>query len=112
VLREATRLDPLSFVDLNNLATVYNDRGEYAEAESAASDALTLRPDRVLTLYTLCSAYVGMKRANRAQILVDQLAALGAIDASQACALKNAAAFGRKAEAHTLADNIAARSPI
>ena len=32
VLREATRLDPLSFVDLNNLATVYNDRGEFAEA--------------------------------------------------------------------------------
>ena len=111
VLREATRLDPLSFVDLNNLATVYNDRGEYAEAESAASDALTLHPDRVLTLYTLCSAYVGMKRANRAQILVDQLAALGAIDASQACALQNAAAAGRKAEAHTLADNIAARFP-
>ncbi len=111
VLREATRLDPLSFVDLNNLATVYNDRGEYAEAESAASDALTLRPDRVLTLYTLCSAYVGMKRANRAQILVDQLAALDAIDASQACALQNAAASGRKTEAHTLADNIAGRFP-
>jgi adenylate cyclase len=111
VLREATRLDPLSFVDLNNLATVYNDRGEFAEAESAASDALTLRPDRVLTLYTLCSAYVGMKRANRAQILVDQLAALGATDASQACALKNAVASGRKADAHALADNIAARFP-
>jgi tetratricopeptide (TPR) repeat protein len=110
-LREATRLDPLSFVDLNNLATVYNNRGEYAEAESAANDALALRPDRVLTLYTLCAAYAGMKRANRAQILIDQMSALGAIDAAQACALTNAAVAGRKAEAHGLANALAARFP-
>jgi TolB-like protein/thioredoxin-like negative regulator of GroEL len=110
-LREATRLDPLSFVDLNNLATVYNNRGEYAEAESAANDALALRPDRVLTLYTLCTAYAGMKRANRAQILIDQMSALHATDASEGCALINAANSARKAEAHALADSIAARFP-
>lgn len=110
-LREVTRLDPLSFVDLNNLATVYDDRGEYAEAESAANDALALQPDRALTLYTLCVAYAGMKRANRAQILIDRLLSQEAIDASQGCALRNAIESGRVAEARGLADTIAARFP-
>lgn len=111
VLREATRLDPLSFVDLNNLASVYNNRGEYAEAESAASDALTLLPDRVLTLYTLCSAYAGMKRTNRAQILIDRLLALKALDAAQGCAVLSAAASGSFAEARALTEKIARRFP-
>lgn len=111
VLREATRLDPLSFVDLNNLASVYNNRGEYAEAESAASDALTLLPDRVLTLYTLCSAYAGMKRTNRAQILIDRLLALKALDAAQGCAVLSAAASGSTAEARALTQKIAQRFP-
>jgi tetratricopeptide (TPR) repeat protein len=111
VLREATRLDPLSFVDLNNLASVYNNRGDYAEAESAAKDALTLRPERVLTLYTLCSSYAGMKRTNRAQILIDQLLALQALDASQGCAALSAAGSGRFAEARALTNQIAQRFP-
>jgi tetratricopeptide (TPR) repeat protein len=111
VLREATRLDPLSFVDLNNLASVYNNRGDYAEAESAANDALVLRPDRVLTLFTLCAAYASNKRSNRAQILIDQLAALQALDASQGCAVLSAAASGRFAEARALTDGIAKRFP-
>ena len=111
VLREATRLDPLSFVDLNNLATVYNSRGEYAEAASAAVDALALRPNRVLTIYTLCLAYAGSKRARDAQVLIGQLLTLDAPDASQGCALKNAVASGRIAEAHALADGIARRFP-
>jgi len=110
VLREATRLDPLSFVDLNNLATVYNDRGAFAEAASAANDALALRPGRALTLYTLCVAYSGLGQQDRAQKLVQQLLALQ-IDASQACALKRAAALGRTEEAHALADAIARRFP-
>jgi TolB-like protein len=110
-LREVTRLDPLSFVDLNNLATVYNDRGDYAEAESAANDALALQPARVLTLYTLCSAYAGMNRANRAQILIDQLRSQQALDASQACALKDASMGGHLKEAHALADALAKRFP-
>lgn len=110
-LREATRLDPLSFVDLNNLATSYLGRAEYAEAASAASDALALRPDRALALYTLCSANVGMKRQREAQILIGQLLALHQPEASRGCALKNAAASGRLAEAHALADGIAGRYP-
>jgi tetratricopeptide (TPR) repeat protein len=110
-LREATRLDPLSFVDLNNLATVYNSRGEYAEAASAASDALALRPKRALAIYTLCQAYAGSKRTRDAQVLIGQLLTLDAPDASRGCALKNAVASGRIAEAHTLADEIAARFP-
>jgi len=111
VLREATRLDPLSFVDLNNLATAYNDRGEFAEAVSAANDALALRPGRALTLYTLCVAYAGLGRGDRAQDLVQQLLALHEIDGSQACALRRAAASGRTGDAHALADAIARRFP-
>lgn len=110
-LREATRLDPLSFTDLNNLATVYNDRGEFAEAVSAANDALALRPGRPLTLYTLCVAYAGSGRADRVQNIVQQLQAQHEIDASQACALKRAAASGQMGQAHALADAIAARFP-
>jgi len=111
VLREATRLDPLSFVDLNNLATVYNDRGEFAEAVSAANDALSLRPGRALTLYTLCVAYAGLGRQDRAETLARQLLAQHEIDASQACALKRAVASGATEEAHALADAIARRFP-
>ena len=110
-LREATRLDPLSFVDLNNLATVYNNRGEYAEAASAAGDALALRPNRALTLYTLCQAYVGAKRSRDAQILIGQLLALDEAGASQGCALKNAVSDGNLAEAHLLADRVAKQFP-
>jgi TolB-like protein len=110
-LREATRLDPLSFVDLNNLATVYNDRGEFAEAGSAAGDGLALRPGRALTLYTLCVAYAGERRSDRAADLARQLLALNETAASEACALKRAAALGQKGEAHALADSIAARFP-
>jgi TolB-like protein len=111
VLREATRLDPLSFVDLNNLATAYNDRGQFAEAVSAANDALARRPGRALTLYTLCVAYAGLGRENRAQMLIHQLLDLHEIDASQGCALKSAAAAGRMAESRALADAIAKRFP-
>src|SRR5262249_54077112 len=110
-LREATRLDPLSFVDLNNLATAYNDRGEYAEAVSAANDALALRPGRALTLYTLCVAYAGLGKETRVQTLIRRLRDLKEIDASEAWALKSAAAGGRPAEAHGLADGIAKRFP-
>jgi tetratricopeptide (TPR) repeat protein len=110
-LQEATRLDPLSFVDLNNLATAYNDRSEFAEAVSAANDALGLRPGRALTLYTLCVAYAGLRNENRTQQLIRQLLALHEADASQACALKRAADAGRMAEAHALADAIARRFP-
>jgi adenylate cyclase len=111
MLREATRLDPLSFVDLNNLATVYNSRGEYAEAASAADDALALRPNRALALYTLCLSYVGAKRSRDAQALIAQLLAQSNADASQGCALKNAAAAGNRAEARMLAAGIAKRFP-
>jgi len=110
-LREAIHLDPLAFVDLNNLATIYNLRGRYSDAASAANDALALRPDRELTLYTLCTAYAGMKRTRDAQILVGRLLALDEPDASQACALKSAAAAGNMAEAHALADGLAKRFP-
>lgn len=110
-LREATRLDPLSFVDLNNLATVYNDRGEFAEAVSAANDALVLLPGRALTLYTLCVAYAGFGREDRAQDLARQLLAAHEIDASQGCALKRAAALDHTDEAHALADALARRFP-
>ncbi len=110
-MREATRLDPLSFVDLNNLATVYNARGEYAEAASAASDALVLRPNRTLALYTLCLADVGAKRFRDAQILIGQLLALDEPGGAHGCSLKNAAVAGNRAEAHVLAEEIAKRFP-
>jgi TolB-like protein/cytochrome c-type biogenesis protein CcmH/NrfG len=110
-LREAIHLDPLAFVDLNNLATIYNLRGRYADAVSAANDALALRPDRELTLYTLCTAYAGMRRVRDAQILIGRLLALDEADASQGCALKSAAAMGNMGEAHALADGLARRFP-
>ncbi len=111
-LLEAVRLDPLAFVDLNNLATIYNQRGRFADAVAAANEALALRPDRELTLYTLCAAYAGMKRVRDAQILIGRLLALDEPDASQGCALKNAAAMGHIGEAHTLADGLAKRFPV
>jgi TolB-like protein len=111
-LREAIRLDPLAFVDLNNLATIYNQRGRYADAVSAANDALALRPDRELTLYTLCTAYAGMKRVRDAQLLIGRLLALDEPGASQGCALKSAAALGNMSEAHALAEELARRFPV
>jgi len=110
-LREATRLDPLSFVDLNNLAVSYNGRGEFAEAASAANDALALRPDRPLALYALCAAEAGMKRTNDAQNLIARLLALHEQDASRGCAIRLAAATGRTDQAHALADLLATRFP-
>jgi TolB-like protein len=110
-LREATRLDPLSFVDLNNLATVYNNRGEYAEAASAAGDALALRPNRALTLYTLCQAHAGAKRSRDAQILIAKLLALHEAGASEGCALRNAVSNGNLSMARSLAQRIAAQFP-
>jgi TolB-like protein/cytochrome c-type biogenesis protein CcmH/NrfG len=111
-LREATRLDPLSFVDLNNLATVYNARGEYAEAASAAGDALVLRPNRALALYTLCLADVGAKRFRDAQVLIGQLLALDEPGGAHGCSLKNAEAAGNRTETRLLADEMAKRFPI
>jgi len=110
VLREATRLDPLSFVDLNNLASVYNDRGQYVEAASAAEDALSLKPNRPLALYSLCLAYAGMKRLDRARAVVRQLATLQK-DASAACALKIASLSGDRQHAHRLARTLAGDFP-
>ena len=110
-LREATRLDPLSFVDLNNLATVYLQRNQYTEAASAASDALALKPDRPLALYSLCVANAGMKHVREAQELSRKLEELGQPDASRGCSLEMAAALGQRSAVHALADALAARFP-
>ena len=110
-LREATRLDPLSFVDLNNLATAYLARKQYAEAESAALDALALKPDRPLALYSLCVARAGMKHAHEVQELTHRLTQIRQPDASHGCSIELAAVFGRIADAHALADTIAIRFP-
>ncbi len=88
----------LAFVDLNNLAARYTLRGRYADAASAANDALALRPDRKLTLYTLCSAYAGMKKVRDAQILIGRLLALDEPGASRGCALENAVAMATSAK--------------
>jgi adenylate cyclase len=110
VLREATRLDPLSFVDLNNLAANYNDRGQFARAASAAQDALALRPDRPLTLYSLCWAYAGMNRLKEAQTIADRLENAES-DAADACRLHIAVRSGHFAQARQFAVTIAARFP-
>ena len=111
-LQDAIRLDPLAFVDLNNLAARYTLRGRYADAASAANDALALRPDRKLTLYTLCSAYAGMKHVRDAQILIGRLLALDEPGASRGCALENAVVMDHIGEAHALADGLAKQFPI
>jgi tetratricopeptide (TPR) repeat protein len=110
-LREATKLDPLSFVDLNNLASVYNEAGRYADAAAAASDALKLKPDRPLSLYSLCWAYAGMKDVERSRSLSVELQGLNAADGADACTLRAAAAARNFKEAHRLADALAGRFP-
>jgi len=110
-LREATRLDPLSFVDLNNLASTYIDRGLYVEAASAASDALTLKPNRPLALYSLCWAYAGSKQSDKARKIVAQLSALHKPDAADGCNLFMLSESGDLRRVHALAAAIAARFP-
>ncbi|HEX3653051.1 MAG TPA: tetratricopeptide repeat protein [Rhizomicrobium sp.] len=111
-LREATRLDPLSFVDLNNLATAYNSEGRYLEAVSAARRALALKPDRPLTLYTLCWATAGAKQFDQARQLVQQLSELHQAAAADACTLWTANLGSDLPKAQRLADAIAVRVPV
>lgn len=111
-LRAAIKLDPLSFVDRNNLARVYNYIGDFANASSSAAAALALQPDRPLTLYTLCWAYAGMKRLDQAKTVALKLSQVHESAAAQACALRIAIASGRAAEAHRLADEIAGELPV
>ena len=110
-LREATRLDPLSFVDLNNLATVYYYLGRFKESASAANDSLALKPNRALAIYTLCSAYAGQRRTSDTRILIGQLLVLHEPDASRGCSLRAAVVGGQLQQAHTLADTIAGGFP-
>ncbi len=110
-LQEITRLDPLSFVDLNNLASVYLDRTQYPEAAAAASDALTLKPNRPLALYSLCWAKAGMGDLEKAHALSRQLASINEPAAADACLLRVALATGDIREAHRLADAVARAFP-
>ncbi len=109
---EATRLDPFSFVDLNNLATVYNARGEYRQAASAASAALALRPGRPLALYQLCWAHAGAGQFDEAQQIIRRLSAMNEAGASNACAVMLAARAGRIEEARKHADTVAGMFPV
>lgn len=110
-LLEIARLDPLSFVDRNNLASVYLDSGRYAEAAEAASDALKLKPDRPLSLYSLCWADAGMNKLDLARALVRQLGSLNQSDAAAACSLRVAIEMRDAGEAHKQAARIANNFP-
>ncbi|MFL6691298.1 MAG: hypothetical protein ACJ8IR_14110 [Alphaproteobacteria bacterium] len=110
-LREAIRLDPLSFVDLNNLASAYNDRARYVEGAAAALNSLSLKPDRPLALYSLCWAYAGLNQIDKARGTAHRLLEVGQTDASEACSLWMATLSGDLRRARLLADAAAARFP-
>ncbi len=110
-LQEVIRLDPLSFVDLNNLASAYLDQQRYAEAATAASAALAIKPNRPLTLYSLCWANAGMRDIGKARILSRKLSSFGNSDASSACSLRVALAAGDLARARKAADEVARHFP-
>jgi TolB-like protein len=111
-LKEAIKLDPLSFVDRNNLASQYNYLGQFRDAAGSASAALALRPDRPLYLYTLCWAYAGLGRDGDAREIANRLVAADEPGAADACSLRIAAGIGRARQAHELADRIAGRFPV
>jgi tetratricopeptide (TPR) repeat protein len=110
-LQEITRLDPLSFVDLNNLASVYLDQGENMEAVAAATAALKLKPDRPLALYSLCWGDAAIGNFQAARRLSRNLARLGRFDASDACSLRIAVALDDTGLAARLAEEVANRFP-
>jgi TolB-like protein len=111
-LLEATRLDPLSFVDLNNLAYLYNYEGAYDKAASAAKSALSLQSDRPLALYARCWASAGMKRFQEAQTIARKLSQLGQPGAADGCDLRIAIGAGRIFDARKLTDKIAGEFPV
>ena len=110
-LQEVIRLDPLSFVDLNNLASAYLDQQRYPEAATAASAALALKPNRPLTLYSLCWASAGMRDIEKARLLSRKLSSIGNSDASFACSLRIALAAGDLSGARKAADEVAQHFP-
>jgi tetratricopeptide (TPR) repeat protein len=110
-LQEVVRLDPLSFVDLNNLASVYVDNGQYPEAIAAASGALALKPNRPLALYSLCWADAAMNHVGEARALSRTLVSLREPDAANACLFRVALAAGNFGEAHRLANAVAEAFP-
>ncbi|HSC17830.1 MAG TPA: hypothetical protein VLC74_02845 [Rhizomicrobium sp.] len=110
-LRESTRLDPLSFVDFNNLATAYNDRALYIDAASAARNALALKPNRPLSLYNLCWAYAGAGLGRDAATLARSLKDARQPDLADACRMRMAVASRDLAQVHDLADAVARQFP-
>ncbi|HEY5046483.1 MAG TPA: hypothetical protein VII49_00495 [Rhizomicrobium sp.] len=111
-LKGAIALDPLSFVDLNNLATSLSYRGQYRDAAANATAALVLQPGRPLALYTLCWAYSGMNRIGDASAVLRQLSGAQEQGAADACSLRIAAATRDRLHLRSLADKIGRRFPV
>jgi len=110
-LKEAIALDPLSFVDRNNLALLQNNEGDYAGAASTAEAALALQPNRPLALFSLCWADAGMRRIGEAHAIAAKLSADHQSGIADACELKIAITSGNKAAIRALADKLAGRLP-
>jgi hypothetical protein len=106
-IQETRKLDPLSIVDLDNLADVLNADARYAEAAAAASAALSLQANRPLALYNLCWTDTATARFREANILIARLSAMQERAAADGCRVRLAAAEGRLAEARAISSRVA-----
>jgi len=103
----AAQLDPLSFVDRVNQASVLLHDGRYGDAMVAARAALEVHDDETLGLLLLCAAAALGGDAKTAHDAEARLAAVGDAGDLQFCRFRIAAAQGRTADARAILDQIA-----
>ena len=109
--QEATKLDPLSFVDHLNVGAALSHIGRFAEAVSAAKNALALVPDQPFVLGMLCTALAHTGRPAEARAIGAKLTAAQAQSDALGCDFDVAVGEGRLSDARLLMDKAAGGYP-
>ncbi|HWA31360.1 MAG TPA: hypothetical protein VG867_09685 [Rhizomicrobium sp.] len=104
--RAAAEINPLSVVDRLNIAAALLHAARYADAASAAEDALTLHNEQTWGQSMLCTAYAHTGRSAKSRLILAGLLKRGDKSDIQSCRFDIALGEGHVAEARAVVDEM------
>lgn len=105
--RGAAEIDPLSVVDRLNIASALLHAARYAEAASAAEDALTLHHEQPFIQSMLCTAYAHTGRSRESRRILAELVKSADASSAESCRFDIALGENRTGEARAIVDRMA-----
>jgi TolB-like protein/tetratricopeptide (TPR) repeat protein len=110
-VRNAAKLDPLSFVDRYNVVAALIHNGQFADAIRAAHEALALLPDQTEVLAMLCRADSESGHIAGAHLVLATLSSGKDATSRLSCEFDIDVAESKLADAHKIADGLASQFP-